>query len=381
MINVVCGIRSTGKICTDLAVMLESQGHEVKIAYGRESVPEQFHKFAVRIGSDSDIKLHGLKARLIDGCGFGSKRTTKKFIKWVKEFDPDVIHLHNLHGYYINIKVLFEYLKESKKKVIWTLHDCWAFTGHCTYFDFVKCQKWKNECKKCPQKKSYPKCTFISNAKYNYKTKKELFTSMNNMILITPSDWLGKIVMKSFLKDYSVKTIHNGIDLNIFRPTPSNIKTKYGLQNKKVILGVAAIWDNRKGLKYMVELAEKLDSSFIVVVIGVTEEQEKQLPKNMLGILNTKNSEELAKWYSLADVFVNTTMEDNYPTTNLEAIACGTPVLTFNTGGSVEAVPLENIVSKGDVNSLVHIIMEDKVAFSDICVDKDVLLRKYLEIY
>ena len=146
MINSVCGIRSTGRICTDIAEELEKQGHDVKIAYGRETVPEKYQKYAVRIGTDLDVKLHGIKTRLFDRHGFGSKRATKKFIKWVEEYDPDVIHLHNLHGYYINIKILFDYLKKANKKVVWTLHDCWAFTGHCTHFDFVGCNKWKCKC-------------------------------------------------------------------------------------------------------------------------------------------------------------------------------------------------------------------------------------------
>ena len=233
IINVVCGIRSTGRICTNLASKLEEQGYEVKIAYGREKVPEQFQKYAVRIGTDLDVKWHGLKARLMDGCGFGSKRVTKKFIEWVDKFDPDVIHLHNLHGYYINIEVLFSYLKTCGKKIVWTLHDCWPFTGHCAYFDFVKCQEWKTECKKCPQKEGYPQCIFLSRARCNFKKKQELFTGVNDMILVTPSDWLGRQVRQSFLREYPVQTIHNGIDTSIFKPTSSDIKQRYGLQDRK----------------------------------------------------------------------------------------------------------------------------------------------------
>lgn len=172
MINVVCGIRSTGRICTDLATALEAQGHEVRIAYGRENVPEQFQKYAVRIGTDLDVKLHGVKARLIDGCGFGSKRATEKFIEWVKDYDPDVVHLHNIHGYYINVEVLFSYLKTYHKRIIWTLHDCWAFTGHCVYFEYANCNHWMNGCHNCPQKKEYPK-TIIDRSKANWGLKKK----------------------------------------------------------------------------------------------------------------------------------------------------------------------------------------------------------------
>ena len=176
MINSVCGIRSTGRICTDIASELEAQGHQVKIAYGRENVPEQFQRYAVRIGNDLDMRLHGVKARLLDASGFGSKSATKRFIKWVKDYDPDVIHLHNIHGYYINIEILFNYLKNSGKPVVWTLHDCWAFTGHCAYFDFAGCEKWKTGCYGCPLKKSYPSSILIDRSKKNYIQKKRLFT-------------------------------------------------------------------------------------------------------------------------------------------------------------------------------------------------------------
>lgn len=206
MINVVCGIRSTGRICTDLAAALEEQGHEVKIAYGRENVPEQFQKYAVRIGNDFDVKRHGLKARLLDGAGFGSKRVTEKFIKWVKEYDPDIIHLHNIHGYYINIEVLFRYLQTCGKKIIWTLHDCWSFTGHCVYFDYVNCNKWEKECNHCPQKKEYPARVGPDFSKRNFNIKKDLFSEIPNLILVTPSQWLANLLSYSYMKKYTVKT-------------------------------------------------------------------------------------------------------------------------------------------------------------------------------
>lgn len=381
MINVVCGIRSTGRICTDLASALEAQGHEVKIAYGREEVPEQFQKYAVRIGTDLDVKLHGLKARLFDGCGFGSRRATERFIEWVKDYDSDVIHLHNIHGYYINVEVLFNYLKTCGKKIIWTLHDCWAFTGHCTYFDYANCDRWKTKCGKCPCKKEYPACQGISRAKHNYDLKKKLFTAIPNMILITPSDWLAGLIKESYLKAYSVTTIHNGVDTSVFKHTESDIKHRFGLEDKKVILGVAAIWDRRKGLDYMTKLAEKLGNDYKVVIIGVTEEQNEKLPKSVLGILRTNSVQELVEWYSAADVYVNPTLEDNYPTTNIEAVACGTPVITFDTGGSVESVPKCNVVDKGDVKSVYRLIKEKKYQSSEAVVDKNELLKRYLELY
>lgn len=381
MINVVCGIRSTGRICTDLAAALEAQRHEVKIAYGREKVPEQFQKYTVRIGSDLDIKLHGLKARLLDGCGFGSRRATERFIEWMKEYDPDVIHLHNIHGYYINVEVLFNYLKICGKKIIWTLHDCWAFTGHCAYFDYAGCDKWKTGCDNCSCKGDYPTCQGISRAKQNYKRKKKLFTDIPNMTLITPSYWLAGLVKDSFLKEYPVSTIHNGVDTSVFRYTESDIKHRFGIEDKKVVLGVAAIWDKRKGLEYMAQLSELFGDEYRVVVIGVTEEQREKLPKPMIGILRTNSVKELVEWYSAADVYVNPTLEDNYPTTNIEAVACGTPVITFHTGGSVESVPACNVVEKGDIGKAAEIIKAKKYQVSAAVAGKDVLLKKYLGLY
>ncbi len=381
MINVVCGIRSTGRICTDLAAELEAQGHEVKIAYGRFEVPEKFQKYAVRIGSDLDIKLHGLKARLLDGAGFGSRRATEHFIDWVKEYDPDVIHLHNIHGYYINVEVLFKYLKTCGKKVIWTQHDCWAFTGHCAYFDYASCERWKTDCNSCPCKMDYPACQGLSRAKQNYNQKKKLFTEIPNMTLITPSYWLAGLIKDSYLRDYPVSTIHNGVDTSMFKHTEGNIKHRFGIENKRVVLGVAAIWDKRKGLEYMVEVAGLLGDEYKVVVIGVTEEQKAKLPESVLGILHTNSVKELVEWYSAADVYVNPTLEDNYPTTNIEAVACGTPVITFNTGGSIESVPACNVVEKGDINRVADLIRAKRYQVSTAVADKNELLKDYLELY
>lgn len=383
MINVVCGIRSTGRICTDLATALEDQGHEVKIAYGRENVPEQFQKYAVRIGSDLDVKLHGVKARLFDGAGFGSKRATEKFIKWAKEYDPDVIHLHNIHGYYINVEVLFNYLKECGKKIIWTLHDCWAFTGHCVYFDYVGCDKWKTGCEHCPQKSEYPARIGPDMSRNNYVKKRELFTGISNMTLVTPSRWLADLLSESYMKEYPTRVIHNGVDTEVFKPTEGNVKERYNCQNKKIVLGVAAVWDKRKGLDYFVELSKMLDDSYQIILVGLSKEQIEKLPKNIIGIERTNNVEELAELYTAADVFVNPTLEDNYPTTNLEAIACGTPVVTFYTGGSPESAEMYGVsVLKKDIDGLMTAIETGQIIYKGtIDIDYKNTVQKYVELY
>lgn len=383
MINVVCGIRSTGRICTDLASALEAKGNEVKIAYGRESVPTQFEKYALKVGTDLDVNLHALKARVFDCSGFGSKRYTRKFIKWVKEYDPDIIHLHNIHGYYIDIEVLFDYLKSCNKKIIWTLHDCWSFTGHCVYFDFVDCDKWKTGCGHCPQKSEYPARVGFDMSRKNYRRKKELFTGVNNMTLVTPSKWLANLVSKSYMKEYKTKVIYNGIDTNIFRPTKTSIKEKYNCQDKKIILGVAAVWDKRKGLNIFIELSKYLERDYQIILVGLSQTQIRNLPCNIIGIERTNDIHELVELYSAAYVFVNPTLEDNYPTTNIEAISCGTPVITYKTGGSTESAKMYGIVvAQNTINELVKAIaVVDQVNPKVVNIDYKDTVRKYIELY
>ena len=359
-INSVCGVGSTGRIATDLYKVLEEQGHECKIAYGRGTAPEGID--SIKIGSNLDNYTHVFKTRVFDKHGFGSVNATKKFIEEVKEYDPDIIHLHNIHGYYINIEILFNYLKEANKPVVWTLHDCWAFTGHCAYFDYVGCDKWKSGCNKCPQKQGYPTSNIIDNSKFNYENKRKLFTSMKNMTIVTPSKWLANLLKESFLDKYPVEVINNGIDLNVFKPTESNFKEKYNLQGKFIVLGVASVWEERKGLKYFIELSKELSDDFKIVIVGVNEKQKKELPQNIIAITRTNNIKELAEVYTAADVFVNPTLEDNFPTTNLESLACGTPVITFNTGGSIESIDdnTGSIIEVGDLTK-VSVIIGDKI--------------------
>ena len=357
-INSVCGVGSTGRITTDLYKVLQEKGYECVIAYGRGKVPDGYH--TIKIGSTLDNYMHVVKSRALDKHGFGSKRATEEFVKKVREFNPDIIHLHNIHGYYINVEILFNYLKEANKPVVWTLHDCWAFTGHCAYFDYIGCNNWKTGCYNCSQKKEYPTSRLLDNSIWNYQRKKELFTSIKDMTIVTPSVWLGGLVESSFLGKYNIKVINNGIDLSLFKPTNSNFREKHDLQDKFIILGVASFWEQRKGLKYLIELANDLDSSYQVIVVGVTDKQIKNLPTKIIGITRTNNAKELVEIYSSADVFVNPTLEDNFPTVNLEALACGTPVITFDTGGGIECLDkgCGFIVEKKNVMQIINIIRE-----------------------
>lgn len=393
MINSVCGIRSTGRICTDIAEVLQANGHECRIAYGREQVPEKYKDIAVRIGTDLDVKLHGIQTRLLDRHGFGSKAATKRFIRWVREYDPDVIHLHNIHGYYIHIGVLFNYLKTCGKKIVWTFHDCWPFTGHCTYFSWSGCDQWKNGgCAACKRLRSYPCSVLLNRAKDNFLKKMALFKDLPNLTIVTPSAWLATLVHDSFLRSTPVEVIQNGVDLSAFSPESKvELLQKYGIQDKKIVLGVASPWSERKGLSDFVKLSDMLPEDYKVVLVGLSEEQIKTLPENVVGIRRTNNVAELAELYAAAEVFWNPTYEDNFPTTNIEALACGTPVITYKTGGSPES--LDDIcgwvLEQGDIQAVAQVILgiKEREHYKNCCADRSKMFdkarmcRDYLEIY
>lgn len=334
-INTVCGVGSVGRIVRQIHEALREKGHESYIAYGRKPLRCDG---AIRIGGDLDVYFHVFLTRVFDLHGFGSKKATKKFLKIVGEINPDIIHLHNIHGYYLNIEVLFDFLKSFDKPVVWTLHDCWAFTGHCAHFLYARCDKWKTGCYSCPEKKAYPKSVFLDNSKSNYQRKRKTFTGVRNMTLVTPSQWLAGLVKESFLGDYPVQVIPNGIDTEVFKPTPSDFKKRYGLDGKFLILGVANVWGKRKGFDYFLDLSKYLSDDEIIVLVGLSDERIKNLPNNIIGIKRTNSAKELSEIYTAADVFFNPTLEDNYPTVNLEAQACGTYVITFDSGGAKETI-------------------------------------------
>ena len=359
LINSVCGIKSTGRICTDIAYELESKGHEVRIAYARENVPAKFKKYAVKIGSNLNCTIDAMISRVLDNQGLNSRRATKRFLKWADSYNPDVLWLHNIHGYYINYPLLFDWIKSRPNmKVKWTLHDCWAFTGHCSYFSAVKCNKWKIECSNCPQKKEYPTSFFFDRSKRNFFKKRDAFCGVQNLKLITPSKWMASLIKESILKEYEVKVHYNTVDNNIFKYRESDFRQKNGLENKRIILGVASPWSKRKGLGDFIELSNLLDERYVIVLVGLNDKQIASIPTNIIGIKKTNNAIELAEIYSVADVFVNPTYEDNYPTTNLEANACGTVTITYDTGGSVESVENSNVIPQGDVKALAKRIEE-----------------------
>ena len=331
LINAVCGTGSTGRICAEQARDYERGGHTVKIAYGRDGyVPEDCRRFAVRIGSDPEVRLHGVLTRLTDRHGFGSAAATRRFLRWAEAFEPDVLWLHNLHGYYVNIKLLFRWIRSRPQmQVKWMLHDCWAMTGHCAFFSFAGCERWKTGCHDCPQKSAYPASALLDGSGKNYKDKQNLFTGIPNLTIITPSHWLERLVKQSFLKEYPVEVCYHSIDRESFRPVESDFRSRHGLEQKKILLGVASTWEPRKGLSDFEALARRLDDRFRIVLVGLRPEQMQKLPANILGLPRTNSLPELAEIYSAADLFLNPSREETFGMTTLEAMACGTKAVVY----------------------------------------------------
>lgn len=390
-INTVYANGSTGKIAQGLHETCAQHGIGCISAY-RYKEKGKIYPDTMTASSWLDCHVHNRLARytMLQGCF--SWWCTARFLRRIKKMQVHVIHMHNLHGSYVHLPLLFRYIKKNHVRVIWTLHDCWAFTGQCPHFDAIGCDKWKSGCHHCPQYGSYPK-SWVDNSRHMYTLKRQWFTGVEDMTLVTPSQWMADLVKQSFLKDYPVQVINNGIDLSVFRPRESNLREKYGIPtDKKIVLGVAFGWGERKGLDVFLELAKRLDESYQIVLVGTDDKIDRQLPKNIISIHRTNNQQKLAEIYSVANLFVNPTREDNYPTVNMEALACGTPVLTFRTGGSPE-IPDETcgaVVDKNDVDALekeiYRICTEHPYTAEDcmkraVCFDMHKKYEEYLWLY
>ena len=367
---------STGNIMFGIAQKAWEQGNDALCFSPTTSTnrtKEPVHPYT-KIGSFRTRQMNVLLSRITGFEGCFSCFSTKRLLKEITKFSPDLIHLHSLHGSYINLPLLFRHIKKHNIPVIWTLHDCWAFTGHCPHFTMVKCEKWKTGCHHCPQRREYPK-SYVDNSKFMYRKKQKWFTGVQDLTIVTPSHWLAELVGESFLKDYPVKVIHNGIDLSVFKPTESDFRKKHGCEDKFILLGVAFGWGVRKGLDVFVELASRLDDRFQIVLVGTDDAVDRNLPEGIISIHRTQNQAELAEIYTAADLFVNPTREDTYPTVNMESLACGTPVVTFRTGGSPEMVDptCGSVVPCDDIDALEQEILrtaETKPYSFDACLNK-----------
>lgn len=388
-INAYQGSGSIGRIAEQIGERAREAGWECYIASGRRySRPCKLKE--IRFSTLFQEGMHILLSLLLDAHGLGSRRATRRLIRAIEKLHPDVIHLHNVHGYYLNVPLLFEYLKKKDMPIVWTLHDCWPMTGHCAHFEAAACERWKTECHHCPLRKAYPKSLCRDGSRRNFRLKKQLFTALPKLRIVTVSQWLGALVGQSVLQQYPLQVIHNGIDLQQFRPTASDLRQRLGLENAFVLLGVASVWYKEKGLEDFIRLAG--NPAYKVVLVGVTEKQRAALPPSVLTVLRTQHQQELAAYYTMADVLVNPTYNDSFPTVNLEALACGTPVVTYRTGGSPEAVDAETgvVVAKGDYDALVAAIegfrnrpkpSEACRRRAETCFDMNRCAERYLEIF
>lgn len=398
---------STGRIVYDLQRIQEQYGIDSYVAYGYNTNQVDTPQ-TICLQTPLRRKWNILKTRLFARHGFYNVAETKRLINYMDAVKPDVIHLHNIHNHYVNVEMLFDYIKKNEIPVVWTLHDCWPFTGWCAYFDYAQCGKWETGCHHCPSKHDYPFTWFFDRSESNYEKKKEIFCGVKNLTLVTPSQWLANLTRQSFLREYPVEVINNGTDTKIFRPMNTDLKSRLGITDKKMILAIAAKLAKRKGADYLLQIPTKLNDDEVLVMLGLTDGQVESLPKEKcLGVTYTNSIQELAEYYSAADIFINPTLEDNFPTTNIESLACGTPIVTFKTGGSIEAVLDEEsieyvgkvmttsvgaVVPQNDIESMVQatreVINMGKSMFCDACrrkveerYDKDKQYLQYIKLY
>lgn len=384
---------STGGIMMRIAKQARAHGYRVVTCCpGTKTNRQKDFPDTYYIGNRFGHLFHELFAKFTGLAGFCSLLATLRLISKIKREKCDIIHLHNIHGNYINYPVFFSFVKRKKIPVVWTLHDCWSFTGRCPYFDMAKCNKWESGCSKCPYpKNSYPSAR-IDRAGTMWHKKKKWFNGIERCVLVTPSLWLAENVQKSYLKDYPIRVVNNGINLDVFKPTESDFRKRYNLENKKIVLGVAFEWEARKGLDVFIDLSKKLPAEYQIVLVGTNDAVDKIIPPNIISIRRTQNQQELAQIYSAADIFVNPTREENYPTVNMEALACGTPVVTFISGGAAEmidpdcGVAVEKNEMDGLLQNILRVNMPDVVAKAK-CIEKAKIFderekyEKYVSIY
>ena len=388
---------STGKIMLGIAECARARSHEVhtfspNIYYVGQKMDAPLIEGHSYFGFIKENMLHLALSQATGIFECFSWFGTRQLIRQLDQINPDIIHLHNLHNNSLDVRSLFRYIKRKQIKVVWTLHDCWSMTGKCPHFVVAKCDKWKTGCHHCSVLREYPK-TYVDQTKLMWQMKKKWFSGVKDMVVVTPSEWLAGIVKQSYLSEYPLKVINNGIDLSVFQPTYTDIRQRYGISaDKHIVLGVAPGWDDKKGLDVFVKLAQCLPVDYQIVLVGTDDKSDNQLPENIISIHRTQNQYQLAKIYSAADVFVNATREDTFPTVNIEALACGTPVITFRTGGSPEIIDetCGSVVNCGDVDALEREIIRvcnEKPYSQEACIqrarqfDQKEKFKEYVKLY
>ena len=386
-INATYKIGSTGKIMSDLDDVINQNGHDGYMLCAYSLVKKNNLYVMDSLPFPFNSKSNILRMRIFGLNGYAKRRVTRKAIEWIDRIKPDIIHLHNIHGDWINLPLLFEYLNNTDTRIVWTLHDCWPFTGRCSHFELCGCNKWKDKCYKCTNKRVYPITYFFDFSRKMHNDKKSWYGDWNKMAIVTPSFWLAEYVKESFLKNNRVLTIHNGINTSLYHNVKCSSSIIKGI-NKRIILGVASSWSFTKGFDDFIQLDKMINhEEYIIVLVGLNEKQMKLIPDSILGIKRTNNEKELVELYSSAFVFVNMTYQDNYPTTNMEALACGTPVITYNTGGSPESIGKNGfVVEQGQIEEVWNIVkkMDKKliIPYSETSrFDKNVGYKAYLELY
>lgn len=365
---------STGRIMFDIAEKIAKEGGTVYTACSYTKPRGiQFPPYHKQIGGIAGKLIHTELAKRTGKHGMYSTWATKALIRRISKANPDVIHLHNLHGWFLNLPMLFSFLKKYEKPVVWTFHDAWPITGHCTHYLLNKCYRWETQCKNCSIYDSYP-MTKKDDSEFQYNLKKEIFNGLSNAVIVTPSKWLAGEVKRSYLKDYPVQVINNGVNLKAFSNVNSTFRKEYNIgEDKIMLLGVAFDWGIRKGLKFFIQLAKELDEKFQIVLVGLSEKEKESVPDNVITIGNVSSQSKLAEIYAAADYFVNLTQEDNFPTVNIESLACGTPVITFPTGGSPEIADEETgwvVADYDDLRKLLDSLGKKSDELSRKCLER-----------
>jgi len=393
-INTSVNSGSTGRIAEQIGTFVQDHNWNSYIAYGRRN--NNSRSTVVKIGNAADIGFHLAMTRLLDRHGLASKKATINFLKEIIKIKPDIIHLHNIHGYFINYPALFKFLDAENIPVVWTLHDCWPFTGHCSYFSDIRCTKWQTQCQHCPKLSSYPASLWVDRSYENFNQKRQFFEAPHNITMVAVSDWLCEIIKESFLGNMPLRKISNGIDLDTFAPRLDNseIRSKYGVKKRYMILGVASVWDRRKGYDDYIRLAGALSDDYDLVLVGLTPKQISYLPNNVTGIKRTEDLNELSALYSSADIVLNLSNQETFGLTTVEGFACGTPGIVYNCTASPELITHQTglVVEERNIQELTQaierIILKGKAYYRNNCrkmaeqkYPKEGMLNGYMQLY